>query len=181
MIGTDPAQGSATTVVPTVVVPLRMVFPRDGSVLDVPGMGQELASSPLFTAFPSVVGTTQYADVYRRADFWDQVSTTSPDYHTLVGAPTILPTQTLTVPAALGHTALFSPANRLFGYVDGEGFSGQLKQLIRSLQIDPRTLAIFLEPNTEPTFAGTSPDACPGPTCLVAGGYHGALITGTRA
>ena len=38
MVGTDPAQGSATTVVPTVIVPLRMVFSRDGSVLDAPGM-----------------------------------------------------------------------------------------------------------------------------------------------
>jgi hypothetical protein len=178
MVGTDPAQGSATTVVPTVIVPLRMVFARDGSVLDAPGMGQELASSPLFTSFPYVVGTTQYADAYRRADFWSAVATTSPDYHTLLGAPAILPTRTLTVPAALGHTFLFPPANRLIGYVDGQWFSLQLKQLIVSLRVDPRALVIFLAANTNGTIFGTSPDLCPGPACQAFGGYHGALITG---
>jgi hypothetical protein len=135
MVGTDPAQGSVTTVVPTVIVPLRLVFARDGSVLDAPGMAQELANSPLFTSVPYVVGTTQYADAHRRADFWSAVATTSPDYHTLLGGPTILPTRTLTVPAALGHTFFSPDANRSFGYVDGQWFSLQVKQLIVSLQI----------------------------------------------
>src|SRR5215510_13181911 len=49
MVGTDPALGSATTTVPVVIVPLRMVFARDGGVLVFPGMGQELAGSPFFT------------------------------------------------------------------------------------------------------------------------------------
>jgi hypothetical protein len=178
MVGTDPAAGSATTVVPTVIVPLRMVFSRDGSVLAAPGMAQELASSPLFTSFPYVVGTTQYGDAHRRADFWSAVATTSPDYHTLLGAPTILPTRTLTVPAALGHTFLFPSANRLFGYVDGQWFSLQLKQLILSLRIDPRALVIFLAVNTNGTIFGTSPNLCPGPACQAFGGYHGAYITG---
>jgi hypothetical protein len=165
-------------VVPTVIVPLRMVFARDGSVLDAPGMAQELASSPLFTSVPYVVGTTQYADAHRRADFWSAVATTSPDYHTLLGAPTILPTQTLTVPAALGHTSLFPPANRLFGYVDGQWFSLQVKQLIKSLRLDPQALVIFLALNTNGTILGTSVDLCPGPACQAFGGYHSALITG---
>jgi hypothetical protein len=178
MVGTDPAQGSATTVVPTVIVPLRMVFARDGSVLDAPGMAQELASSPLFTSFPYVVGTTQYTDAYRRADFWSDVATTSPDYHTLLGAPTILPTRTLTVPAALGHTFFSPQANRSFGYVDGQWFSLQVKGLIMSLQVDPRALVIFLALNTNGTIFGTSSDLCPGPACQAFGGYHGAFITG---
>jgi hypothetical protein len=176
MVGTDPALGSATTTVPVIVVPLRMVFARDGSVLDSPGMGQELAGSPLFTSLPYAVGTTQYLDAYRRADFWSQVATTSPDYHTLLGTPTILPTRTLTVPTALGHSFVDASTNRRFAYVDGTWLSGQLRQLIASLRVDPRALAVFLAPNTAGTIS--SVDACPGPTCFALGGYHAALING---
>jgi len=176
MVGTDPALGSATTTVPVVIVPLRMVFARDGAVLEFPGMGEELAGSPFFTSVPYVVGTTQYLDAYRRADFWSQVATTSPDYHTLLGTPTIVPTRTLNVPAALGHTFVVPGTNRLFGYVDGTWLSLQLKQLLGSLRIDPRALAVFLAPNAIGTLS--SSDACPGPTCFGFGGYHSALISG---
>lgn len=122
------------------------------------------------------MGTTQYLDAYRRADFWSQVATTSPDYHTLLGTPTILPTRTLNVPTALGHSFVDASTNRRFAYVDGTWLSGQLRQLIASLRIDPRTLAVFLAPNTIGTIS--SSDACPGPTCFAFGGYHGALING---
>jgi hypothetical protein len=176
MVGTDPALGSATTTVPVVIVPLRMVFARHGAVLDFPGMGEELAGSPFFTSVPYVVGTTQYLDAYRRADFWTQVATTSPDYHTLLGTPTILSTQTLHVPPALGHSFVDASTNRRFAYVDGTWLSGQLRQLIASLHVDPRALAVFLAPNTNGTIS--SVDACPGPTCFAFGGYHGAHING---
>lgn len=176
MVGTDPAQGSATTTVPVVIVPMRMVFARDGSVLEYPGMGQELANSPFFTSVPYVTGTTQYLDAYRRADFWTQVATTSPDYHTLLGTPTVTPTVTLNVPAALGHTFADASTNRSFGYVDGTWLSLQLKQLIGSLRIDPRALVVFLAANTLGTIS--SPDVCPGPDCFGFAGYHGALISG---
>jgi hypothetical protein len=145
-------------------------------VLDFPGMGQELAGSPLFTSLPYPVGTTQYLDAYRRADFWTQVATMSPDYHTLLGTPTILPTGTLNVPSALGHSFVDASTNRRFAYVDSTWLSGQLRQLLASLQIDPRALAVFLAPNT--IGAISSVDACPGPTCVAFGGYHGALING---
>src|SRR5262245_33926770 len=46
MVGTDPALGSATTTVPVVIVPSRMVFPTAGVVLHVRGMAEALASSP---------------------------------------------------------------------------------------------------------------------------------------
>jgi hypothetical protein len=176
MVGTDPALGSATTTVPVVIVPLRMVFARDGAVLDFPGMGEELAGSPLFTSLPYVVGTTQYLDAYRRADFWTQVETTSPDYHTLLGTPTILSALTLNVPPALGHSFVDAATNRRFAYVDGTWLSGQLRQLLASLHVDPRALAVFLAPNTAASIS--SVDTCPGPTCFAFGGYHGALING---
>ena len=58
MVGTDPSKGSATTVVPTVIIPLRFVF-ADGSVVDsstdlVDGQTaiQGIINSPIFQRYP---------------------------------------------------------------------------------------------------------------------------------
>jgi hypothetical protein len=176
MVGTDPATGSVSTTIPVVVIPLRIVFASDGSVLDYPGMAQELASSPLFASAPFITGTTQYVDAYRRGDFWNAVTTTSPGYHTLLGSPAIADTETITVPASLGHTLYDPNADRLFGWVDGTWFSRKVKELIRSLQVDPRALAVLLAPNLETILPGSGP--CPGPSCQSFGGYHGAMVKG---
>jgi len=113
MVGTDPKRGSATTVIPTVLIPLRFVF-ADGSVFDastdlVDGQTpvQGIINSPIFQNYDFVaggthVGNTQYGDAFQRANFWDSVSTRSPNYHVLLGQPTVLPTQTINVPAGLG-------------------------------------------------------------------------------
>jgi hypothetical protein len=177
MVGTDPAAGSATTVVPVTIVPLRVTFARDGSVMDFPGMADELAASSLFTPSPFVTGTTQYLDAYRRADFWQEVTTISPDYHTLLAAPTIAPVQKWTVPAAKGLTFVNPAANRRFGIADGAWFSHQLNRTISSLQIDPRSLVIVLAYNTDFTYQGT-PDSCFTTGCGLLAGIHGATTTG---
>jgi len=177
MIGTDPAAGSATTVVPVTIVPLRLTFARDGTVMDFPGMAQELASSSLFTPFPFLTGTTQYLDAFRRGDFWQEVTTTSPDYHTLLGGPTIAPVQRWTVPAAKGLTFFDAGTNRRFAYADGAWFSHQLDQAISSLRIDPRSLVVFLADNTFVTYQGT-PDSCLTTGCGAYGGVHGAITSG---
>jgi len=177
MVGTDPAAGSSTTVVPVTIVPLRLTFVRDGQVMDFPGMAAELANSSLFSPFPFVTGTTQYLDAYRRGDFWQEVTTTSPDYHTLLGGPTISPVQNWTVPAAQGLTFIDPAANRRHAYADGAWFSHQLNQAISSLQIDPRSLVIFLAYNTGVVYQGT-PDSCFTTGCSVFGGVHGAITSG---
>ena len=94
----------------------------------------------------------------------------------MLGTLTILPTRTLNVPTALGHSFVNASTNRRFAYVDSTWLSGQLRQLLASLQVDPRALAVFLAPNTAATIS--SVDACPGPTCISFGGYHGAFING---
>jgi hypothetical protein len=176
MVGTDPNAGSATTTVPVVIVPLRIVFPSEGAVLDYPGMAQELVGSPLFTPAPFITGTTQYVDAYRRGDFWNAVTSTSPGYHILLGSPYVADPQTVTVPAGKGHS-LFDPnADRRFGWVDGTWFSARVKEMIRSLHIDPRALAVLLAPNLETILPGSGP--CPGPSCESFGGYHGSMVQG---
>ena len=179
MVGTDPAAGSATTVVPVTIVPLRLTFARDGSIMDFPGMADELAASSLFTPFPFLSGTTQFLDAYRRADFWQEVTTTSPDYHTLLGGPTIAPVQRWTVPTAKGLTFVDAGTNRRFAIADGDWLSHQLDQTIGSLQIDPRSLVVFLAYNTEFTYAGTTPDGCFTSTgCSLFAGIHAATTSG---
>lgn len=118
MVGTDPHAGSATTVVPTVIIPVRFVF-SDGSVYDastelIDGKtaAQGIIGSPIFQPYDfsaggTSLGKTQFADAYQRANFWSDVSSRAPDYHVLLGQPTVLPPLTVNV-----------PANELFVYHD---------------------------------------------------------------
>jgi hypothetical protein len=174
MVGTDPAAGSVTTTVPVTIVPLRLTFARDGSVLDYPGMATELAQSSLFTPVPFITGTTQLGDAIRRGDFWHQVSSTSLGYHTLLGSPTIVPTQSWTVPAASGLTYYGAAANRTFGIVEEGWYGQQVKKAIAALNIDPRSLVIFLAYNTYGSDG--TPDSCFTSSCFLFAGVHGALI-----
>lgn len=114
MVGTDPKLGSKTTVVPTVIIPLRFVFP-DGQVFDastdlVDGQTaiQGILNSPIFKNYNFVIGgknigNTQYGDAFQRANFWDSVSGKAKNYHVLLGQPTVLSTQTIVVPDGMGH------------------------------------------------------------------------------
>lgn len=177
MVGTDPAAGSATTTIPVTIVPLQIRFARDGQVQTTEGMVSELVGSALFQPTPFVTGTTQYLDAFRRGNFWPQVSTVSPDYHVLLGAPAVASVQTLTVPASKGLTYVFDPANRRFGIADGPWFYDQLKQMVNSLHIDPRSLVIFLGYNVDFTWQGT-PDTCFTTGCSAFAGLHGTFIQG---
>jgi hypothetical protein len=160
MVGTDPSLGSATTVVPTIIIPLRFVF-ADGSIEDV---GTELfegqtaaaaiANSPLFKPYSFnvagvMVGNTQYPDAFQRANFWNFVSTRSKDYHVLLGTPLILPSQTINVPADKGQ---FSP-NPGESVVDFDYIAQQVQSLIGQLNLSPRSLPIFVTGNTTMGFA----------------------------
>ena len=102
------------------LIPLRFVF-ADGNVFDastdiVNGQTpiQGIINSPIFQNYdfnnshaiyyhgevaPLIrVGNNQYGDAFQRANFWDSVSTRAPNYHVLLGQPTVLPTQTINVP-----------------------------------------------------------------------------------
>ena len=47
------------------------------------------------------VGNTQYADAFQRANFWNSVSRRSPDYHVLLGQPTVAPAFEVFVPNSM--------------------------------------------------------------------------------
>jgi hypothetical protein len=120
IIGVSPAARPAqATVVPTVLVPVRLVFQYsstssfifDPSVADPGCLGagnnafKLTELSPIFNDAKFVmgavnVGTTQYVDAFERANFWANVSAAGgANYHTLLGvAP--MPTQVVTIPSA---------------------------------------------------------------------------------
>src|ERR1700682_773781 len=111
MVGTNPALGSQTSIIPTIVIPLIFKF-SDGSVLDptLPACGAtnsavtSVLNSPIFQSSSfspggTFVGNTQYVDAFQRANFWTSVSDVSQNYHVLLqNPPQVNPAVTLTVP-----------------------------------------------------------------------------------
>ena len=120
MVGADPATSTATTNIPTVIIP---VIIKIGTVTFNPTVADTTCmvapnnvpltvfqQSPLFTPHAFAVngvseGTTQYIDAFQRANFKSQVAST---YHTKLSTITIKPAQTWTVP--VGSGAVFSTA-----------------------------------------------------------------------
>jgi len=169
-IGTDPSQGSATTIIPTVIIPLRFVL-ADGAVYDatttiVDGQTpvQGIINSPIFQPYDFTlggthVGTTQFGDAYMRANFWDLVSTRSPDYHVLLSQPTVMPAQTINV-AADEYFYFRDPDSDVIVPSINSGHKGdfQLRTILANLHIPPNSLPIFVA----------------GPVLFNAAGYHNA-------
>jgi len=153
MVGTDPNKGSKTTVIPTVLVPLRFVFPN-GQVFDASTdvvNGQTpvhgILNSPIFQPYDFVVGgthvgVTQYGDAFQRANFWDLVSTRARNYHVLLGNPTVLPSQTITVPDGMGWMAFDTISGQTVPVVN-YAFLATAEQTMRAnLHISPQSLPI---------------------------------------
>lgn len=153
MVGTDPRKGSATTVVPTVLIPLRLVFP-DGQVFDastdlIGGRTalQAIVASPIFQSYPFVlggtdVGTTQYGDAFQRANFWSSVSTQAKSYHVLLRQPSVLPVQTIEVPAEAVSYYTNPDTGVVVTLVDSGFFADQERAIRTALNVSPRTLPI---------------------------------------
>jgi hypothetical protein len=174
MVGTDPARGSATTVVPVVLIPLRVRFAGDHATLEDPQMVADVTSSPLFVPMPFATGVTQYPDAFQRANLWSQVG---PGYHVLLGGPRVLHTLTIDVPSRWGVTDFNTTTNRRVGIVDSAWLDRKLTSLLDELGIRPDTLPVFLAYNV----AGTNDDpaACLQPSgCEYFWGYHGAVADG---
>lgn len=155
MIGSDPSQGSATSTIQTVIVPLAMKFP-DGNVLDPTqpvqcnGTASALSlvlKSPLFKNVDwklggTDVGNTQFLDALQRSEWWNYANGFSPDYHVLL-APLVLPKVTINVPTGQGSTVTGGSCG-IYGNVEGLYFDMQLRSLIVKLKLQPNQLPLFL-------------------------------------
>ncbi len=140
MIGTDPANGSATTTIPVTIIPLKVVF-SNGAVFNGSKKVTRTVDSPIFQSAQFKSGDTQFADAMQRAEFWKTVSTISPNYHVLLGTPTVAPVTTIKVPTADGTSGSAG------GAIYFSWFDSQLQGLLSSDNIAPNMLPIFLTDN----------------------------------
>jgi hypothetical protein len=168
MVGTNPSHGSVTTTIPVTIVPLLLKF-SNGKSFDGTSQVSSTTGSPLYQNAQFISGTTQYGDAIQRAEFWKNVSTLSPNYHVLVGSPTIAKTVTLSVPSVDGTTVVDPSSNKTIGIIDINWFDPQLQTLLTSLNFTPNMLPIFLSHDIY-----LSPGAPNLSNCCI-GGYHNAV------
>jgi hypothetical protein len=136
IVGTDPSLGANTTTIPTVLVPLKFVFPNAGSpTLDGANVIGATQNSPIFQTADYMAGSvdlgvTQYGDAVQRGEFWN-LPGFSPDYHVLLGVPSIAATVTISVPAGKGNAFALSGGG-FMGVLDDTYFGQVLATLLPS-------------------------------------------------
>ena len=91
IVGTDPSLGANTTIIPAVIVPMKLTFTSTGNVLDGTNQAANTENSPIFltadyTTGGTDVGVTQYGDAIQRAEFWNLPGFSQAGYHVLLGA-----------------------------------------------------------------------------------------------
>ena len=166
VVGSDPASGR-TTVVPTVIIPYRLVYPATGDVFDASSdlvggvtpmagvLNSPIFNATSFSAGPTFLGNTQYGDAMIRANFWAIHSDRGQGYHVLLGTPTVLPVQTITVDPENGFVAQ-TPSGVKFGLVDQFWLQTKLDAVMLdpANHITPSTLPIHLFSLIEETIGG---------------------------
>jgi|RhiMetdeSRZDD1v2_1073273.scaffolds.fasta_scaffold20197_7 PA domain-containing protein len=162
IVGTDPSLGANTTMVPTVLVPLQFIFPNPGDpTLDGTDVKSAIQNSPIFqnadyTAGSIDLGVTQFGDALQRAQFWN-LPGFSPDYHVLLGGPTVAPTVTVTVPTGKGNAFTLSGGG-FMGVVDTLFFEQLLATLTPNYMANQ--LPIFLTDNVYLGASGLLQNCC---------------------
>ena len=155
MIGTDPSAGSATSKIKLVIIPVAVRF-SNGKMLDptqpVQCHGTKSAltlteQSPILANADwnqggTDVGTTQYLDAFQRAEWWNFVSGSAPDYHVLLH-PVIAKEVTIDVPSNQGKTVNGGSCG-IYGDVEGLYFDAQLRSIIVKRHLQPNELPFFL-------------------------------------
>lgn len=168
MVGTNPSKGSKTTTVPVTIVPLKMVF-SNGKSFDGTSQVPATISSPIFQNASFISGNTQYSDAVARAEFWKSVSTTSKNYHVLLGTPTIASTVTMNIPSASGATVVDPSSGKTIGLVDINYLDPQLQAMLTSMHFTANMLPMFISFNVYATQGAPNLNDC----CI--GGYHNAI------
>jgi hypothetical protein len=162
IVGTDPSLGPNTTTVPTVLVPLRFIFPNPGNpTLDGTNIIAATQNSPIFLTADYMAGSvdlglTQYGDALQRGEFWN-LPGFSPDYHVLLGTPSIAATVTVSVPAGMGNAYLLSSGG-LVGVVDTFYFEEVLNSLLPNFSANQ--LPIFTTDNVYLGASGLIQNCC---------------------
>lgn len=169
IVGTNPANGAATTTIPTVIVPIKVVYQLAHGPIALDGTNVVSANmnSPIFqvadyTVGGTDLGVTQFGDALQRGEFFN-LPGFSPDYHVLLGAPTVMPTVTLTVTSSANGNLYRLRSGGLLGVVRSGFLDAEINTLVKGFTAN--TLPIFLTDNVFEGFDGTIN------TCCVLG-YH---------
>jgi hypothetical protein len=163
IVGTNPALGAATTTIPTVIVPIKVVFQTAGGLsLDGGNVVPAVQNSPIFqasdyTAGGTDLGVTQYGDALQRAEFHN-VPGFSPDYHVLLGTPTIAPAVTVTVTLASQGNLYRLKNGHLLGVLAAGFLDARINAQIHNYT--SKMLPIFLTDNVFESFDGTINTCC---------------------
>lgn len=177
MVGTDPAEGSATTAVTTYLIPVKIVlatgqtFSPSDPLSDGGTSLNNVLNSPIFVPMKwgfakTNVGYTQYEDAFQRASFWQDVSTKAKDYHVLLTGPVVLPELVLHVPAADGVYGDYYGDGVNRANVDSNWIDVQLQNYITAHPaITPASFPMFMTYQTY-LYQFGNPQLC----CV--GGYH---------
>lgn len=168
MVGTNPANGSATSTIPVTIVPLILTFSNGTSFSGVKKVANT-TGSPIFKNAKFLSGTTQYGDAIQRAEFWKYASTTATNYHVYMGVPTVHAAVTIKIPAVDGKTVKDTSSGKTIGIVNVNWFDPTLQKLLISLKFTPNMLPIFLSDNVYLSSGAPSLGNC----CI--GGYHNAV------
>lgn len=162
MVGTDPSiPGAGTTNIPVEIIPVSLNFSGLGIVISPEGPAcgdtdtivHRVVNSPLFTNNPWVditgtiqVGNTQFGDAYQRMNFWQFVSTMSPDYHVMLQPVTVAPGINVDVPPNIGATLTPSPTcpSQMIGAIPSSLMDSAVQSTIATQNITANTLPIFL-------------------------------------
>jgi hypothetical protein len=182
MIGTDPSKGSVSTTVPVYIIPIKMVYPKANGnhtfdpvkvkVSNGLTVVNNVIASPIFNAGVNFtqggtnLGTTQYIDAFQRGNFWKSVHLAgNKGYHVLLGQPTVLAEQTITVSSALQGGVFANPfGSGVVGTYDINAFDSKLQSFMKKFsQVNPGVLPLFITYDIYLTQGG----------CCI-GGYHNA-------
>jgi hypothetical protein len=182
MVGTNPASTNITSTIPVYIIPIKMVYgatngnrtfsPKTHVLSNGKTVVNNIIASPIFnrgvnfTQGGTNLGTTQYIDAFQRGNFWKYVHTNT-GYHVLLGKPTILAEQTITVPASLGKVHKNPFGSGVVGTYDINAFDSKLQSYMKYFtQVNPGVLPLFVTYDIYLTEFG-------GAICCI-GGYHNA-------
>lgn len=176
MVGTDPSSTNVTTTVPVEIIPIKLIIGHKEFTPLKPLAGDRespvtrILASPLFQSNVDFIqggtdlGSTQYIDAFQRGNFWGSVQTNS-NYHLLL-TPSVHKEVDLR-PVGSSGTIING-----VGMVDFVFMDDTVQSLIKSLNVPPGTLPLFLMSGVYVTEFG---DEC----CI--GGWHNFTGTNTYA
>lgn len=149
MVGSDPALGSKTSHVKTIVIPVSTHFPDQNVTLFNKKDTGKLIDSPIFSRNHVVVGDkTQFVDSLQRNQFHNFVSTTSPNYHVLLNQPDVRHTLTLNLPFNTSNEVAdmvvnVGPNKIQLGIVDINFFAPWIENQVLAMHLPTDTLPVF--------------------------------------